>query len=49
MIEDSMASYEIHSDENQRGDFLGYLRNAQAKDPERYPDLEFVSVFATNL
>ena len=49
MIDKAMAAYGTHHDEEQRGDFLGYLRRAQAKDPDRFPDLEFVNVLATNL
>ena len=51
MIEESWSEYEKHDDGEQRGDFLGFLREAQAKEPGRpeYQNRQITSDLSVNM
>ena len=45
----AIAEYDQNDDGISRGDFLGFLRSAQEKDPNRYTDRQIVSDLTVNM
>ena len=49
MIHEAMDEYEKRDDGEERGDFLGFLRASQAKDPQRYTDRQIMGDLVVNM
>ena len=51
MIEESWSEYDKNDNGEQRGDILGFLRQAQAKEPERpeYQNRQIASDLSVNM